>query len=153
MRYTNWDQLTARYPGIAKMAHVAADRVEENFIAGVESEVDARLATRYTVPFANTPSAAPEYIKSLATDLTYYRAAWMTMKETQAKALWTDIMERFEGLVDGTITIVVSGSILSSVSVPWSTHGGFPNISGTDDVEDWKVSDAESDAQEDLRDE
>lgn len=152
MRYTSWDAITARYPGVAKIAQAGADRIESTYIDGAEAELDARLAARYVVPLASTPTLAPSIIQDIATDLAYHKIAWMTLPSDQAKALRDYIEGRILGLVDGVLSIVSSGTVLAPVSVGvWGTNQSFPNIANIDPVEDWRTSDLAAEAAEDTR--
>ena len=151
MRYVNWKDVVDRYPKAASVA--GADTVGSAFIYGAEAAIDAKLATIYTVPFCSTPSLCPDIIRDIATDLAYYRMSWMQMPTEQASRLSKDIDARLDGLADGSLSIVSSGTVLATISLgTWGTHLSKPNVTGTDDVEAWAFSDNEMDAESDKRD-
>ena len=69
------------------------------------------FAQRYVVPVATTPAQAPDVLCDLATDMAYYKLAFLSLPPAQAKALKDDIAERVAGIVDGTITLVGPGGL------------------------------------------
>lgn len=150
-RYTSWSDVVRRYPKTSTVSEAEATAMEAAFISGAEAEVDARLARVYTVPFASTPTLAPSIIVDIATDLAYYKIWFLKLEEEQAQRLRDDIDRRLDALACGSMTIVTSGTGIPSVGA-WGTHKTFPNITGVDSVESWRVSDLEADAQEDKRD-
>lgn len=156
MRYTTWADVVARYPrastiGAANPGESASERA---FVLPAEASIDATLAVRYAVPLASTPTLAPDAIRDIATDLAYWKMAWMTMDEKQERVLRESIDQRLTALATGSASIVSSGGVVVEQSVTgviWGTHQTYPNISGVDEVEDWGVSSLEWSAQEDVR--
>jgi phage gp36-like protein len=101
--------------------------------------MDGKLASKYTVPFSNTPTLAPPLIRDLATDLTYYR---MTMRQDASKTLGEDLAQRFKDLLAGTLSVVTtSGDLVTSNSdMPWSTTQGYHSAFSSDIPENWVPS-------------
>lgn len=154
MRYTNWAAVVARYPSVARISQAEATAVESAFIIGAEAEIDARFASRYVVPFANTPTLAPAIIADIATDLAYYRITLLKLEAAQSKVLKDSIDSRITEIANGNMSIVGSGGLVvgeSGTVNAWSTHKGYPNITGIDDVSDWVVSSGELVDQESRR--
>lgn len=154
MRYTNWADVVARYPSVARIAQAEATAVDSAFIAGAESEVDATLSGRYAVPFASTPTLAPGIIRDVSTDMAYMRIAQLTLKPEQLKILQDSINRRLGGLATGSIFIIGSGGVVQSVLTQgaWGTHQSYPNITGVDTITNWGVSNDEMNNQTDKRD-
>lgn len=147
MRYIDWSNVTNRYRDVAN----AVDAVDgqESYIAGAEAEVDARLAQKYTVPFTNTPTLAPDLIKDLSIDLTYYKI-WLGKKPNEDLKEYID--ERFKGLLDGTLTLVSSGGVVvDQLSFAWSDRSDYHTSFGVDDPTNFKVSDDWMDDNSDAR--
>jgi phage gp36-like protein len=153
MRYTSWDLVVQRYPSIAKMQQAGVDRLDPSFINAAEAEIDGKLSAVYVVPFASTPTLAPDVVRDIATDLSYYRLAWMSLTETQADRLRKDIDARMKALIDGDMALVNSlGVMLPTVNTGlWSTHGDFANVTNVDSVSNWAVSNDELDAADNTR--
>lgn len=131
LRYIDWAYLTARYPDAARIG--GAEVLGPAWIEAAEAEVDARLASRYVVPFANTP--APALIMGLCADIAYVR---MNAKQKWATAMEESIDRRFEQIVNGTMQIVgaeASGSNLASCS-----GAGMASAFGMDDPVKWRIS-------------
>ena len=128
-RYIAWTDVAGRYPAAAKKA--GDTEIGSYWLPYAESEVDARLASRYTTPF--TP--CPQVIQDLCIDLTYYK---MFMFEESSETLKQYIDERIEGLLNGTITLTTSGA--ASAGVSWSEHSGHHTSFGPDDPVNWHVS-------------
>ena len=156
MRYTTWEDVVARYPkaaGIAS-ANPGETAAERAYILPAEATVDATLALRYTTPVANTPTLAPDAVRDVATDLAYWKMAWMGLDERIEKILRQSIDDRLAALGTGSLSLVGSGGLViapNGTSAVWGTHQSYPNVAGIDEVEDWQVSSGELIAQEDLR--
>lgn len=147
MRYINWADVTGRYRDAAKVAD-ATDGANY-WIVSAEGEVDARLASKYSVPFANTPTLAPDIVRDLSIDLAYFK---MTVGKEGAKELKKYIDERFKGLLDGTISIVSSGGTVVDQAVSaWSNREGYHSSFGVDDPVNWHVSSQWEQATQDAR--
>lgn len=128
--YTNWDQVCGRYPDAAKRG--GATEMENYFITGAEAEIDGRIGRRYTVPM--TP--APELVKSVATDLTWFYA------NRFAKGMETfkeQIDATLDGIADGSIVLVVSGTNLTQGNYA-SAENSYHSVFGPDDPINWQVS-------------
>lgn len=133
-RYVDWADVNERYPGVA--ANVPAERAAA-FVDDAESEVDARLAKKYIVPFVPGSSNAPQVVRTLSIDLAYYRMIWMQENADKLKAY---IDERFEALLDGTMELVSSGTSLATGDPkPW-TDKDYRTAFGFDDPVNWSVS-------------
>lgn len=136
-RYIDWADVTGRYADVAKMT--GAEAVSSYWLGYAESELDARLACKYTVPF----SPAPPLVKDLAIDLTYYR---MTIRQKGSELIKEFIDERLTGLIAGTITLTDSSGIAvsESATAAWSEQdkSGYHTAFGPDSELNWRVSSA-----------
>jgi phage gp36-like protein len=136
MRYIDWADVTGRYLDAAKITD--SSDAQRNWINGAEAEVDARLASRYVVPFANTPTLCPDMIRDLTVDLTYFK---MSVGRIDTDPLKKYLDERFKGLLDGTLTITTSaGEVEDSSLLAWSDRDGYGTSFGIDDPVNWNVS-------------
>lgn len=155
MRYTCWADIVARYPKAATIGAANPGEANERaFILPSEGTIDASLALRYMTPVANTPTLAPDAVRDIAIDLSYWKMAWLTMDEKQERVLRESIDLRLAALSTGSMTLVGSGGIVippNGSSVVWGTHQSYPNVTGIDDVANWDVSSTELLAQEDVR--
>ena len=107
-RYISWNDVVGRYPTAAQIkAAAGAENMGSYWLVHAEDEIDSRVACRYTVPF----SPAPFLIQDLCIDLTYYKC---TIRQKESESLWAYIKDRIDGIVDGTILLVASGSLLST---------------------------------------
>jgi hypothetical protein len=137
MRYIDWSHAAGRYTELAKLA--GATEMQESWIDGAEAVIDARLALKYTVPFANTPTLTPPVIRDLAIDLTYYKAM---LGKKQAEALGKDIEARFTSLLNGTMIVTdASGAPLDDgASLLWTDRAGYHSSFGSDDPVEYDIS-------------
>lgn len=140
-RYIDWNNITQRYPDITKIGGAA--EVGSSYIYDAEAEVDARLAVRYPVPF----SPVPDMIRGLTVDLAYYKATW---QQEVAAILKTSLDERFAGLINGTITLTVSGSAIAGSDRAW-TDRNFSTVFGPDDPLNWQENPDWNEAVQDER--
>lgn len=146
-RYINWDDVVGRYPDAAKIAGASA--VGSNWLGYVESELDARIGVKYTVPF--TP--VPAQIADLAIDMVYYR---MNIRAKGIDSVKKFIDGRLAGILNGTIVLMgVDGVVqMSDKAVSWSEQNqpGYHTAFGPDDVEFWTPSSAYLNNVDRLRD-
>lgn len=142
-RYIQWNDVTDRYADAAKHA-AGAESMKTNYINGAEDEVDARCAVRYTTPF--TP--VPGIIRDLCVDLAYFKLT-VKQRDPDEDSLKKYIDERFEGILNGTILLTTSGTVLGAQEQAWSSGQDFSSSFGVDDVTNWSVS---SNWQQDFED-
>ena len=144
-RYAEWDNVANRYPDIAKLA--GSIELGDSWLAGAEDELDARLATRYAVPLA---APIPGLIADLIVDMTYWRA---TMRQESSVVLKEFIDERLSGLVDGSIALVSSGTVLGSSTAARASvdTAGRHTSFGPDDPINWATDQDWIDDVEDAR--
>jgi phage gp36-like protein len=140
-RYINWDDVANSYPDWAKAA--SASSVGNLWIPRAEDEVDARLAPKYTVPFAPTPGV----VRDLCIDLAYYKLIFASDK---GKELKESLKERFDAILNGEMILTVSGTVLAS-GTAWSTHQGYHGTFGVDSDLNWKTSERWQEDQQDAR--
>lgn len=142
-RYINWGDVGLRYSDAGK---IPAETAENYFIQGAEAELDARLATKYTTPFAvSTQTDAPQLVRSLSMDIAYWmanrRAGW-------AEKFRKQIDEMLAAINSGTMILTTSaGAILTGAAVTIHTQPGLRSSFGMDDPRFWSPSSA---WQEDL---
>lgn len=129
-RYTTWDLVTGRYDAAAKRG--GSSEQQNYFIAGAEGEIDGYLAKRYTLPL--TP--APDFLVDLATDLVFWKLSY---GQKVAEPLRKSIDARLQGLRDGTITLVGSGSGALSTSNLTATENKYRSSFGHDNPINWSV--------------
>jgi phage gp36-like protein len=152
MRYTSWEDVVARYPGAAKLpAANDANNFDNSFGQPAEATVDASLALRYSVPVANTPSLTPYAVRDVATDLAYWKMAWMSLSKEHEAILRESVNDRLHALSTGSMMIVTSEGITYPSLGAFGTHTDYSNVSGVDEVEDWNVTSQWQSDQEALR--
>jgi hypothetical protein len=140
--YIDWSDVSNRYPNMPQKA----DAKEGNnfYVLGAEAEVNAAASAFYAVPFIPGSVNAPDLIRDVAIDLTYYKAAgWQN--EKLGPIMRKDIDRRLQGLKDGTLPLVGSGGILlvQAAGFAYSTTQEFGNPRssfGMDAPENWSVS-------------
>jgi phage gp36-like protein len=130
-RYTTWDQVVGRYQS-AKTG-IDASYANSYFVKGAEDLLDGYLASRYSVPF----SPAPGVIQDLATDMAYYKLVYA---EKRGEPLKKSIDERIKAILDGTIMLVSSGSLLPNASQETGIVDDRPSAFGPDDPINWTPS-------------
>lgn len=141
-RYIKWDDVANSYPDWAKV--VSANTVGNLWIPRAEDEVDARLAPAYTVPFTPVPGV----VRDLCIDLAYYKLAFASDK---GKALGEILEARFKAILNGDMVITMSGALLDSGERAWSTHQDYPTAFGVDNENNWAVSSAWAEDQQEAR--
>lgn len=95
MNYTNYDEVILRYPMLSKYVETES-QMNSSFIYFAEVELNGRLASKFTVPFSDTPPT----IKDLAIDLTYYRCIRIREPE-EAKLIHGSIIGRIDDIMAG----------------------------------------------------
>jgi hypothetical protein len=147
MRYLTWDHVIGRY----KDAQTVADQASvanSYYIPHAEAEVDGRLASRYAVPFANTPTLTPFLVQDLAIDVAYLK---MVIGKGKKEEIRKSLEERFKAILNGTLIITDAlGPVQGLPNKAWfenSYHGAF----GPDDVVNWAVDSQSIEAAQDAR--
>ncbi|CAB4169993.1 Bacteriophage Mu, Gp36 [uncultured Caudovirales phage] len=132
-RYTDWDHLVGKYQDAAKIAD--ASQANTYFIHQAEDEVDAWMASRYTVPFSSNVSHA---VKDICTDLAYYKMTW---RQKDSEKLYAYIEKRVNAFVNGTMVLTdASGNVFGGGDAPWATSDNYSATFGVDNVLNWQVS-------------
>lgn len=136
MRYIDWDDVTRRYSDVART--IDATELQAAYVDDAEAEVDARLAVRYTVPLANTPTLTPSLVRGLCVDLTYFK---VMLGKKDMEALKTYIDARFKALIDGDMTLVGSGGVpVEDSPLVWGQTSRYSTAFGPDDPVCYDVS-------------
>lgn len=143
-RYISWDDVANRYPVSAKQAG-GAEPLKTNYINGAEAEVDARLAVKYSTPF----SPVPDLVRDLCIDLAYFKMILGNPK--QSKTIKDYLDDRFKAIIEGTMVLTVSGTIIGTSERAWSDTQEFGSAFGVDAPENWQVSSTWMQANEDAR--
>lgn len=131
-RYVSWTDIAGRYPDAAKKAGDSA--MGSYWLERAEYEVDAALASKYTVPF--TP--CPPVVQDLCIDLTYFK---MMINQPGAEPVKKYYDERIKALQDGLMLLVSSGGVAAAQgTVSWSSEEGHATSFGPDDPVDWVIS-------------
>jgi phage gp36-like protein len=129
--YTTFQELKQLYPKIDTISLTSAN-INELFIAKAEGEINAKLASRYTVPFSR--DAVPLVIKSIAQDISLYfilRRLYTQNKKDKNPWLdeWKEAREMLDELAKGTMTLVDnSGAVIGQSTTQmkiWSNVTDF----------------------------
>lgn len=137
-RYINWGDVGLRYADAGKLT---AETSDNYYIQGAEAEIDARLAGKYTTPFAvSTQTDAPALVRSLAMDIAY----WMANRRADWAEKFRDrIDEMFAAINSGTMLLTTSaGTLLNAPAVTIHTQPGLRSSFGLDDPSRWCPSSA-----------
>lgn len=113
--YTSWQELKLLFPLLSTTSLTSA-QVHGTFVAKAEGIINGRLAKKYTVPF----SPAPQQVKSMAQDLSFYyiMRRFFTQHAKKDDNEWlenykTDVMDELIAINEGAAVIVDnSGSII-----------------------------------------
>lgn len=130
-RYIDWADVTGRYPDAAKIA--GAEAIGSYWLNYAEAEVDARLAPRFTTPF----SSAPDMVKDVAIDLTYYR---LTMRQKGAEVIKGYVDERINGMISGTLYLTSSFALENTTAWSEQAKTGYHSAFGFDNEIYWRNS-------------
>lgn len=146
-RYIDWKDVTNRYRLVGKS--LDATQVGSSFVPYAESEVDGRLAAKFTVPFSNNVTA----VKDLCIDLVYVKAGNINVKES--KRIMDAIDSKIMRLLDGKEMLIddVGNVIHQSVAgTIYSTTKNYAPTFGVGEVTDMEADpdrvDDEADARE-----
>ena len=124
MAYITYQELLTRYPQF-KSWHEGNESLVNSFaIYYAESELNARLAPAFSVPF----SPAPSVIKDLTFDLTYAKMMRSLNPDDYTK-LYDSVVERIQNFVDGVEIIVTDSGTQMQATFPsaeiWSSTMDF----------------------------
>ena len=139
-----WADVVGRYPDAAKVG--GAEAVSSSWIAGAEAEIAARLAARYSLPFASTPPL----VQDLCIDLTYCK---MTARQDSSDKIYERYLKTIAEVVAGTIVLVdATGAVIDAgaAALAWASNT-YRTAFGPDTAENWSPSDAALDAAVDER--
>jgi phage gp36-like protein len=142
-RYITWADVTGRYADFAKGPD--ASMASSYFVPQAESEVDARLAAKYAVPF----SPVPHVVQDLCIDLAYYKA---TIRQEGSKSIKEYIDERFKAIIDGTLVLTTSGGLVDSQGNSAWASNSYHTSFGPDNEVNWVGDSAAIEAVENERD-
>lgn len=131
-RYINWDDVSGRYPDVARVS--GAETISSYWLSYAEAEVDARLAVRYTTPFTPT---APDIVKDLAIDVTYYK---MTLRQKGSELIKASIDDRYAALINGTMAVPTSYDTATSIAWSEQAQTGYHTAFGPDSELNWTPS-------------
>ena len=132
-RYINWNDVVDRYRSVSDKD---ATVVGSSFIPFAETEVDGRLAAKYSTPFSSNNLT----VKDLCIDLVYIKVGNLNIKETEK--LQAQVNSKVARLLNGEeIMITSSGDqIVPGVSGGlWSSTGSYHPVFGMGDVTDFVV--------------
>lgn len=128
MAYISYSELTSRYPAMVDLG--SESTVNSAWIYFGEVELNARLASKFSVPFSD----AYPVVKDLSIDITYSK--YLAQRDHEAfKSFQEYIDGRIERLLDGTDNIytdsgtVIYGETRSGVSIWSSTEDYVPTHS------------------------
>lgn len=139
--YTSWNDLKVLFPQLSTTSLTAA-QAHGIFVAKAEGIINGRLAKKYSVPF----SPAPQQIKSMAQDLSFYYIGrrFFTQHAKKDDNDWLvsyrdDTMEELKAIMEGNAVIVDnSGSVIgvrTDQEQIWSDVTDFnPTMDNRDEV-------------------
>ena len=134
-----------RYPRVSTDSR-AATTLEAAYLIPAEAEVDARLGSRFTVPFSSNNLT----VKDLVIDMTMLR---MGIYKERDEQLRKDVDARIKALLDGTMVMVTdSGQVAAyQVSGVINTTADYHPVFGMGPIEDMEPDDQRIDDEEDAR--
>jgi phage gp36-like protein len=126
--YANWDDVVESYPDIN--SNREEDEIE-NLISYAEAEINSRLGSKYTVPFASTNIT----VKVLTIDLTYVRALYRTDKK-KYEQLKKVVDDRIAQLLSGKAVMVDSGGeVVSGGEISGAVYSSTENYTPVFDMD------------------
>jgi len=154
MSYTTVDQWLLIYPNIAKSSVSSASMIA--YLDKGSAYIDSYIAP---VVAAVPVSPIPPVLKDLNDDLSYVmflrRNVHEAGKDAGIEKIWQECVKRLEGIRDGLISLVSSGTDLSLVGgtvSPWSNVSGYsPTFDTVRDIEDAEADPDRVDAEWDER--
>jgi len=126
-RYIDWDDITDRYSVLTKGNYAGSAEVDSAHIVYAENELDALLASTFTVPFSSNNLTA----KDLSIDLTYCRVG--NFKISERKEFKEEIMEKINMLKNGEMSMITdSGDVLTTTGTTqaWSSTEDYHPVFG-----------------------
>jgi hypothetical protein len=149
-RYINWDDVVGRYSQINK--HGGAADIGSNFIQYAEAEVDARLASCYSVPFVSGVGSTPITVKDLAIDVTYLKAT-IGAKSKAWDQIKNSVNDRIKMICNGDSQIVGPGGdpLAQIAGTIWGSNEDYHPIFGMGDTLDFVVDSDRIDDEDDAR--
>lgn len=134
-----------RYPRTLTDSRAAAT-LEAAYLVPAEAEVDARLGSRFTVPFSSNNIT----VKDLVIDMTMLRMGTYKERDEQLRK---DVDARIKALLDGTMIMVDSAG--AALAYPASgvinTTADYHPTFGMGDILDMEVDDERIDDEENAR--
>lgn len=128
-RYIKWNHVQERYPDIEDVGD--AQEVGRAFLEPAEFELDAKLSSRFSVPFSSNNETA----KDLAIDMTYLKASPTRSKNWERIKKYVD--ERIMMLTKGQMGMIttsidlISGDRLRPISTTSGDPVVFQNVSSS----------------------
>lgn len=145
-RYATWSaDVTPRYPRVTTDSRTVGT-VESAYLLPAEFELDARLASRFTVPF----SSNNQTVRDLVIDMTLLRIG--TTKERD-EGLRASVEARIKALLDGTMVMVTTSGDVAAypASGVINTTADYHPTFGMGDILDMEVDDERIDDEEGAR--
>lgn len=143
--YSGDGGVTARYPRCLTDSRAAA-LCESSYLRPAEFELDARLASRFTIPFSSNNYTATD----LVIDMTMLR---MGVYKERDEDLRASVDARIKALLDGTmVMITTSGEVAAyPASGVINTTADYHPTFGMGPIEDMEVDDERIDDEENAR--
>lgn len=144
--YAVWGDVVDRHSMLGNVGD--STKMEATHIQPAENEVNARLASAYTVPFSSNNITA----KDLTIQLVFLRTGHL--KDDNWANFKTYVDERFDRLLDGSeAMLTTSGDVLSSqdATQAYHTHSGYKPVFDLGPVERQEVDQDLIDAEDDAR--
>lgn len=147
-RYATWSDCLIRYGDLSRVTSGDVNAAESSYIVHAENRVEARLASKYTVPFSSNNLTA----KDLTIDMAYLMV--MAVKDPEKTATLKELLdERFDNLLSGKEVMLTDAGVLSGFvgDTIWSTTQGYHPTFGVGDDLDFVVSSDRMWDEEDAR--
>jgi phage gp36-like protein len=144
--YIDWGDVAGRYPKIETRG--GSSEIDPSFIEGAEAEINAYLASTYSLPFT---APIPPLIRDLAIDLTYCKMAVGKLEDREK--ICERVTSLLEKLRDGDITLTTSGAAVDQLNLSglWSSESGYSPVFERDSQYNWGVDSAQLESIEDNR--
>ena len=133
-RYIDWKDVVDRY---RTLSDKDSTEVGSSFIPYAESEVDGRLAAKFTTPFSNNNLT----VKDLCIDITFIKAGNLSVEETEK--LQEAVDAKFERLLNGDeLLVITDGTVIGQdiAGTVYSTTQDYHPVFGMGNIEDMVVS-------------
>lgn len=130
MPLIDWSDVNGRYPETLKLAD--ATQANSSWVPYAISELNAKLSSRFTVPFSENNMTA----KDLAIDMAFARV-YRYKDSEKAKAVTEYVNEQISDLLSGKMSMMTSSgeSVSGTGGLFYSTTENYHNVHGIGPIE------------------